>query len=264
MIYNNITFDGYHCRDHMGLIYVPDKPEPIISPQRVYSYSIGGAPGTAAFADQHVMEEYNLSGTFYPARDIDNEVEARRLWRGIAQWLGVGRRKLVMDSEPDKYIVAEVQTMDNDEYGWIDGGLHVTWLCQPGHWVLHPDVLELTVAGSVSSEWYVETSLPAPVDAVIINSGSVAITSASITVGGKRVVFEGMELLAGERLDIAMTTPIGASITAEDGATVSAMAYMTTFEQLLAAGNVNVSCELSFAADGGSADFRLRGHGCWR
>ena len=264
MIYNNISFDGYHCREHMGLIYVPDKPEQLIAPQTIYSYSISGSPGTTAYGDQHIIREYNLSGTFYPARDIDDEAEARRLWRGIAQWLGVGRRKLVMDSEPDKYIIAEVQSMDNDEYGWIDGGLHVTWLCQPYHWVLHPDELSLIVTGSASSDWCVETSLPAPVDVSIVNSGTVAVTSATVFVDSKCVVFEGLELLPDERLDITMMTPIGAVITSEDGEKISAMPMMKTFDQLLASGKVKISCALNFAASGGSAILQLKAHGCWR
>lgn len=264
MIYNNISFDGCHCLDHMGLIYVPDRPEKIICPQAVYSYTVGGVPGTAAYGDQHVMEPYNLSGTFYPAMDIADEAEARRLWRKTAQWLGVGRRKLVQDSEPDKYIIAEIQEMDNDEYGWIDGGLHVIWLCQPYRWVLYPDELSLTVGGAVSSDWYVETSLPAPVDVNIVNSGTSMVNRVTVVVGGKKIAFEDLQLLPGEQLQVSMMTPIGAVVVAEDGTQRSAMESMTGFEQLLANGKVSISCELDFAEDGGSALLRLMGQGCWR
>lgn len=264
MIWNNITFDGFHCLTDMGLIYVPVGAKPIVAPQSVHSYIIGGAPGTAAYGDQQTLTEYRMTGIFYPARNVDNELEAQRLWRRTAQWLGVGRRQLILDSEPDKYIIAEVQQMDNDEYGWIDGGLQVTWLCQPFHWVRYPDVLKLNLTGTVTADWHVETSLPAPVDASIINNGEAAIVAATVNVSGRIIAFEGLELLPGSRLDVSMMTPVGAVITDAEGITVSAMPYMTAFEQLQAKGEVSVDCSVAFSGTDGSAELQLIGHGCWR
>lgn len=272
MICNNITFDGQHCLADMGLIYVPASTKPIVAPQRVYSYTIGGAPGTAAYGDQQTLTEYQMTGVFYPADDLAHEIEARRLWRRIAQWLGVGRRRLILDSEPDKYIIAEVLSMDNDEYGWIDGGLQVTWLCQPYHWAVKPDELEATLPPSTSSlgvtirSWYVETSLPAPVDAVVTNDGTIAITGVSIAVGPNTIAFEGMELLPGEQLEVSMMVPIGAVIVAADGAKRSAMEYATTFESLVNGGVVSVDGNVTYAeaVEGGAASCKLKAHGCWR
>ena len=272
MIYNNLNFDGQHCLADMGLIYVPASTKPIIAPQTVDSYIIGGTSGTIAYGDQHTATQYQRTGIFYPADDIANEREAQRLWRRVAQWLGVGRRKLIFDSEPDKYIIAEVQQMDNDEYGWIDGGLQVTWLCQPYHWAEQPDELTLTLPGSASplkgmqSGWYVETSLPAPVDAVVINQGAVTVTGINLTVNGKTVAFEGVELLQDERLEISMMTPIGAVIRAADGTVRSAMDCMTSFEALQTLGVTSVTVAISYAeeVEGGSALLKLMGHGCWR
>ena len=264
MIYNNMTFDGYHCLDHMGLIYVPDKPTKMIAPQTVYSYSVGGVPGTVAYGDRQTMDTYTLAGTFYPACDVRDEAEARQLWRAAAQWLGVGRRKLVFDIEPDKYIIAEAREMDNDEYGWLDGGLHVVWLCQPCRWALHPEVLALDMTDQVQADWHVETSLPAPVDAGLVNTGAAAITAAELVVGAHRVTLSGMEILPGEQLCVHMMPPIGAEIIAADGTRRSAMEHMTAFEQLLTAGRDQVSCTLVYAAASGTARLTFTGHGCWR
>ncbi len=273
MICNNITFDGLHCLADMGLIYVPASTKPIVAPQRVYSYTIGGAPGTAAYGDQQTLMEYQMTGVFYPADDLANEIEARRLWRRIAQWLGVGRRHLILDSEPDKYIIAEVLSMDNDEYGWIDGGLQVTWLCQPYHWAVKPEEIELQIdgkdtllAGVGVTSWYVETALPAPVDATITNDGTNTITMAGVRVGDKRVQFRDMELLPGERIELSMMVPIGAVIVAEDGAERSALEYMTTFERLISTGTEAPRFDVEFATvdDGNSAHCLLKVHGCWR
>lgn len=272
MIYNNITFDGLHCFDDMKLIYVPASSKPIIAPQTVYSYTVGGVSGTVAYGDKHIAEQYQRTGVFYPAYDIADELEAQQLWRRIAQWLGAGRRKLVFDSEPDKYIMAEAQMITNDEYGWVDGGLQVTWLCQPYHWVLHPDELALAmpVSGSplkqIQTGWFVETSLLAPIDAVITNQGSVSVEGISLTINGKMVAFEGMELLQDERLEISMMTPIGAVIRTADGAVRSAMDYMTVFEELQTSGETSVTATISYAenVDGGTALLQLTGHGCWR
>lgn len=272
MIYNNITFDGRHCREHMGLIYVPDKPEKIIAPQEVYSYRVGGVPGTVAYGDKQDAESYTLTGTFYPAMDVGDEAAVRRLWRAIAQWLGVGRRQLIMDSEPDKYIMAEVQQMDCDEYGWIEDGMKVTWLCQPFHWAVKPRELELSITGvnveaaAVAEQWTVETSLLTPVSARLTNQAGVAITSAYIYVDDKRVSFAGMQLLPGERLDVMMAPPIGAVITAVDGSQRSAMEYMTAFEMLEIKGTARVDGGVFYASSSASSEalLRLSARPCWR
>ena len=271
MICNNITFDGQHCLADMGLIYVPASTKPIVAPQRVDSYIIGGTPGTVAFSDQQTLTEYQMTGVFYPADDLANEIEARRLWRRAAQWLGVGRRPLVLDSEPDKYIIAEVLSMDNDEYGWIDGGLQVTWLCQPYHWAVKPEERELKVEGKETigvgvPSWYVETALPAPVDAIITNNGTSTITMVYVSVGNKLVCFSEIELLPGERIEVSMMMPIGAVIIASDGTKRSAMEYMTTFEQLLSTGSEELTFLVEYATsdDGNSAHCLLKAHGCWR
>lgn len=272
MNYNNITFDGRHCREHMGLIYVPDKPEKIIAPQEVYSYRVGGVPGTVAYGDKQDAEPYTLTGTFYPAMDVGDEAAVRRLWRAIAQWLGVGRRQLIMDSEPDKYIIAEVQQMDCDEYGWVEDGLKVTWLCQPFHWAVKPRELELSINGTkveaatVTDRWTVETSLPTAVSARFTNNAAVAITSAFINVAGKQVSFSGMQLLPGECLEVVMTPPIGAVIIAADGSQRSAMEYMTAFEMLEIKDSAWISGSVIYASSSarGEVSLRLSARPCWR
>lgn len=265
---NNFTFDGQHCLSDMGLIYVPAATRSIIAPRKVVSYSIAGMSGTQAYGDASVAEAYTETGVLYSAGDLRSETEARALWRKVAAWLTVGRRHLIWDSEPGCYIVAEATQLHMSEYGWLDGGLQVTWLCQPYHWDCYPQLLlqtELTTAyPSVTAQLQADTGLPAPVTLAAKVTGTAALTGLEICIGGKYARLAGMELAAGTVLEITMDYPIGATITAPDGTQISALGYMVLLEELLipATGAV-ASVSATYTGDGGASSVWLTAHGCW-
>ena len=265
---NNFTFDGRHCLSDMGLIYVPAPTRNLIAPRRVVSYAVGGQSGTVAFGDASVADEYQITGVLYSAGDLRSETEARALWRRVAAWLTVGRRQLIWDSEPERYIIAEVVQLPMSEYGWLDGGLQVTWLCQPYSWERHLQIAaqtELTVEyPTMAAQLHMETGRPAPVTVQVDVTGTAALTGLEIIVGGKRVSLTGMELVGGVELEITMEHPIGATVTWLDGSQSSALPYMEKLEELqIPSGGADASVTATFAGDGGAAVVRIAARGCW-
>lgn len=267
MIDNNFSFAGRHCLTDMGLIYVPTATRPIIAPRSVVSYTIGGMSGTQAYGDESIAEAYQETGVLYSAGDLRSETEARELWRRVAAWLTIGRRQLIWDSEPDYYIMAEATQLHMSEYGWLDGGLQVTWLCQPYHWERHLQVLaqaELTTAApAMTAQLHAETGRPAPVTVSVDVTGTALLTGLEVSVGSKRVSLSKMALAGGETLEISMEHPIGATITHLDGNVESALPCMTRLDVLeIPADGVAASATAAFSG-AGQAIVRLSARGCW-
>lgn len=265
---NGFSFDGRHTLADMGLIYVPAGTRPLIAPRRVVSYTIAGMSGTRAYGDASVADVCTETGVLYSAGDLRSETEARALWRRVAAWLTVGRRQLIRDSEPDLYVIAEAMQLHMSEYGWLDGGLQVTWQWQPYHWQRTQTMLagaELTAAVPTMARWVtMDTGRPAPVTVQVAVTGADALTGLDVTVGSKRATLTGLELAAGDALEISMEDPIGATITAADGSLSSALPCMVRLEELLIpAAGTGVSVTATFAGDGGVAQVRLMARGCW-
>lgn len=267
MIDNNFTFDGLHCLADFGAIYVPSQTRPLIAPRSVVSYAIGGMSGTQAYGDASVAEAYSETGVFYPAGDLPSETEARAFWRRIAAWLTVGRRELIRDSEPERYVIAEVAQLQLGEYGWLDGGLQVTWLIQPYHWDRREQLHALTLtsaAPEASAALRVDTGRPAPVTATAAVLGDAPLTALEILVGGKRVRLSGMEIQPGEQLRITTAAPIGAVIIAADGSIRDAMPCMEELEALeIPSGGADGSASAAFGSAGGRAEISIAARGCW-
>lgn len=268
IIDNNFSFDGRHCLSDMGLIYVPAPTRNLIAPRRVVSYAVGGVSGRVAYGDDSVADEYQTTGVLYAAGDLRSETEARALWRRVAAWLTVGRRQLIWDSEPDRYIIAEAVQLTMSEYGWLDGGLQVTWLCQPYSWERHLQIAaqaELTTDyPAMVAQLHVETGRPAPVTVQVDVTGTAALTALEIVVGGKRVSLAGMELVGGVELEITMEHPIGATVTWLDGRQSSALPHMEQMEELqIPSDGAETSATATFAGDGGAAVVRIAARGCW-
>lgn len=264
---NNFSFDGLHCLSDFGLIYVPSKTRPMIAPRSVVSYTIDGMSGTQAYGDASVSEAYQETGVLYAAGDLPSETDARSLWRRVAAWLCAGRRQLVWDSEPERYITAEVTQLIGGEYEWVESGLQVTWLCQPYHWDrrLQATSVQLTSdAPSAAVTLHVDTGRPAPMVITAAASGSANLTALEISANGKRVSLTGMTLAPGAELRVQMAYPIGATITAADGSTQSAMTYMGQLDVLeIPAGGAEVTVTVAFDGDGGVAAVALAARGCW-
>ena len=265
---NNFSFDGRHCLSDYGLIYVPSDTRPIIAPRAVVSYTVDGMSGTQAYGDQYVAEAYQETGVLYYTGRLDSETEARALWQRVAQWLGVGRRQLVWDCEPDHYIMAEIRQLHQGQYSWTDKALQVTWLCQPGRWDRHlqVDTVQLTSdAPSVTVAIHADTGEPAPMTITAAIDGSAAVTALEISAGGKRVSLTGMAMAPGTELLVQMEHPIGAIVTnAVGSSTQSAMPFMEQLDVLeIPAGGADVTVKASFDGADGLAVVTLAVRGRW-
>lgn len=264
---NNFTFDGQHCLTDFGLIYVPSATRPAIAPRSVVSYTIDGMSGTQAYGDQHTAQAYQETGVLYSTGDLRSETEARALWRRVAAWLCAGRRQLIWDSEPDRYVIAEVTQLQDGKFTWVESGLQVTWLCQPYHWDRQLQATSVQLTGdapAVTAALHVDTGLPAPMTITAAASGSANLTALEISMGGGRISLTGMAIAPGETLHVQMAYPIGATITAADGSTQSAMACMEQLDVLaVPAGGAEVTVTAAFDRDGGTATVVLAARGCW-
>ncbi len=261
---NGFTFDGKHSLADWGVIAIKDQKRTIAAPGEVLSYEVGGLAGTMAFGDEQRLREYNVTVRLYAARELGSETAATQLWRQLTGWLTVGRRKLIWDSEPDKYVMAECTELVGDPSGWIEEGLKVTFKVQPYLRSIRPDRLQMVIA---DGDWhdgtmYVNSGLPAPVELRVTNTGSVAITSVHAVVGSGGVRLDGLDLQAGDMLSISMEVPASAEILRTDGTIDNALPYSAQFDILKARGDTEVSVKVE--GDNARAEVVLSARGIWR
>lgn len=252
----------------MGVIAIRDSKRVISSPGEVYSYSLGGMHGTAVYNDHQRLQEYNQVVRLYAGDFLGTQTAATASWRKLAEWLMAGRRRLVWDSEPDKYIMAEVTDITGDSTGWVEEGLKATFKCQPVLRSVFPRVASASISGGAAHEIAlpVQTMLPAPVDITVRVSGQAALSGCALTVGGAAVKFEGMSIPPGDTLTISMEYPAGAEILHADGQRESALPYCASFGRLQASAPTIMQVQLTFASanHAGSATVETSVRGVWR
>lgn len=252
----------------MGVIAIRDSKRIISSPCEVYSYAVGGMYGTVALGDRQKLQEYNQVVRLCAGDFLGTQTIATARWRQLVAWLTVGRRRLVWDSEPDKYIMAEVTDITGDSTGWVEEGLKVTLKCQPVLRSVFPRVARASITDGAAHEIAlpVQTMLPAPVDVTVRVSGQAALSGCALTVGGAVVKFEGMSIPPGNALNIGMEYPAGAEILHADGRQESALPYCISFGRLQASAPTIMQVQLTFASasHAGSATVETSVRGVWR
>lgn len=261
---NGFYFDGKHSLTDWGVIAIKDKKRTIAAPGEVLSYRVGGLQGTVAFTDQQTLREYNVPVKLYAARDLGSETAATRLWRQLAEWLTVGRRKLIWDSEPDKYLLAECTELVGDPSDWIEEGLKVTFKVQPGLRSVQPARMQMVIA---DGDWhggtmYVDSGLPAPVELRVTNTGVSAITGVHAVVGARGVHLDGLTLEANDTLLISMEVPAGVEILHPDGTKDDALPHALQFEYMEGRGGTAVRVKVE--GSGARAEAIITARGVWR
>ncbi len=258
----NFSFDGKHCLRDFGCIYVAKSGRPVSPASSFETLKIAGQSGTLTFGDDRTHELMRHSGMLYLMETPPTQAAAQRIYRRITAWLKAGRRPLIWDYEPDKYLLAEVPAgVHFDEAGWIDGGLAIELLCQPYAYAMRPSEARATLgsSGTATIPLPLYTGEPAPVCCELTNSGTAAITSVTITIGGKKAsLAAGLQLLPGQTLAIDMEPPIGAHIGEAD-----ALPYVTRFEHLVAAGTTTAIITATYGSGTKKADVRLTARGRW-
>lgn len=264
----NFSFAGKHCLSDFGCIYVAAKSRPV-SPKTVFAeYAISGMSGTASYGDTRIADVMTHSGTLYIMRDMPSFAAAQELYRDIGAWLKQGRRQLVFDYEPMRFLMATCEAQTTfDESGWIDGGLAISFVCQPYAYdrLLTAVSADIGAGGSSAAQLFVSTGQPAPLCWEITNTGTAPIRSVTLKAAGKTIVFGGgMYLLAGQTLAITIEPPIGAEIRGVDGSMVSALPYATQFDHMTAIGMVNATMAVTYGTGTTkAAHVRLSARGRW-
>ncbi|MEG1358382.1 MAG: hypothetical protein RSE23_01835 [Clostridia bacterium] len=259
----NFSFNGRHCLRDFGCFYIMEKNRPLSPETAFQTFEVSGNSGNLIYGDQRTFRTMEHKGMLYPMVTPASYADGMRLYRQISAWLRAGRRRLIWDFEPDRYLLAEVEDgIEYTESRWPDGGLTLTMRCQPYAYDVREASASATITTGQSSviELPLYTGEPAPVCVDIVNTGTAAITSASVAVGPKCVMLAGgLALANGQKLKIDMEPPIGASI-GDD----SALPYATRFDYLEAGRSANVTVTLTFAASGTkSATARAHARGRW-
>lgn len=256
----NFTFDGKHCLRDFDCFYIY-KGRPISGDSNFRTFEISGADGDLIYGDERTHETITHKGTLYLMHTPPTDAAAMRIYRQISAWLKAGRRRLIWDYEPEKFLLAEAAAgMDYTESNWPDGGMEISLRCQPLAYDLREaiagGVIEDTAAHDYTLPLY--TGEPAPVCCDITNTGTAAITGAVLTAGARQVIFSGMALAAGQTLQISMETPVGASIGAD-----SALPKATRFDYLTANGPETVTVTLNFGSGTKQATVKAHARGRW-
>lgn len=247
----NFTFDGLHCLRDFGCIFIADATRIISPTTNQPEYSIAGVSGTVLLGDKATHEPYTIAGTLVPLKPPQSAQAVQQLARRVTAWLKSGRHELSWDYEPMHWHIAEVvAAIEWETKTWMDGGLAVVFKVQPYTYDLTATVKQKTLpAGTSTLLVPVSTGMPCPVSVKLTNTGSAAITRVKVaTAAGKAVeLAKGMSLTAGAVLNLDMTPPIGAAITA-GGVTTNALRYAVKFDWLTVAGPENLTIEVNGAA----------------
>lgn len=257
---NGFIFDGRHSLRDYGVIAIRAQGRTLAAPGEVVSYQIGGMQGTMAYADAQELKEYTQTVRLYADRELGSETAATALWRELVAWLTCGRRKLIWDSEPDKYILAEAVEICGDTTGWIEEGLKVTMKCQPVLRSVDTVQAETTIMdGSAYTLWMTVRGLPeTPVCAEVTVTGTRKVTGCEIVCGGRRVKLDGFGMLNGDRLVIDMEAPSGAKILHRAGGEENAMPHCLAFDHLTGSGDVEAVATITFADGSGERGARVK------
>ncbi len=263
---NGFTFDGKHSLDDFGVIAIKESKRTLAAPGEVLSYSVGGMQDTLAFGDRQTLREYTEVVRLYATSDLSSETAAMQLWRRIIAWLSVGRRKLIWDSEVDKYVMAEATEFMGDPSGWIEEGLKVTFRVQPERRSISPALSSCNITNNAAHTvlLQVDGMQPAPLEAKIINTGAASITDCLLEVGSGRAHLSGLSLPSGDMLRISMEVPAGAVIRHADGTEDDALPCAARFDRLACVGAAQAKVQLTFGSGTANALVEITARGVWR
>lgn len=262
MIESNFTFNGRHCMNDMGLLYVENSGGRVIThARRINEYTVAGASGTIRFPGE-TFEKATLSGSLYPMESPKSEADAQALMRQVAAWLYGPRGRLIFDYEPDRYRIAEISGESKWSCReWLDGGLDVEFDVQPFAWALNPTRETHTVTDTCAFALNMGDSQDAPLEAIIRNTGAAALTGISISRGSREWLFAGMSVPQDGLVTITQEPPVGATITT-GGIVTNALPYAMQFDTVTVSGAADLAVALSFDGSG-SADVTLQARGRW-
>lgn len=260
---SGFTFAGKHCLRDFGCVWGEKDGRKFAPPTSRNSYQIAGVSGTLLLPG-YTREATEYGGTLYLVREPRTMHEAAQRMREIAAWLCAGRDRLILDAEPERYYLAQVDdALQWSLAGWFGGQIAVNFVVQPYAYNLHTDSASTSAQGTSAAPTLhgltlrVRTGEPAPLVITITCRGSAPVTAAGIALGdnSRRVEFVGLNLTTGQTLRVDMEPPAGAVILGADGAELgSALPYAGRFDYIaLARGEQTVAVSLTFGDGTGDA-----------
>lgn len=150
---NNFTFDGKHCLNDMGCVFVMDIIDAVPG---IYAnkYEISGMSGTLRYSSGEIrFREKQMSGSLYFVKPTANDgllsdAEIMERLHKVSSWLGNAERaSLILDSDISRKYDAEIidgASLSNKD--WENGSVKVKFILQP----FASDVSAKSYSGSVT------------------------------------------------------------------------------------------------------------------
>lgn len=263
---SGFTFNGLHCEGDFDLLWAEDasKGRTFTPAKTTNEYQIAGMSGTVRFPGE-TWGTMKRTGTLYPLIAPGSDAAAQLKMRDVCRWLLSGRGQLVFDYEPDKYYLAEFTAETKwTTKDWPDGGLQVSFVAQPFAYSRYQTVVEKTVTGAAEIPFRLATGHPAPLEAVITNTGAAAINGVVLQAGGSAWRFtRELGLPKGAELRVSCEPPVSATVVI-DGVEANGFPFAEAFEQIELEQDGTVSVRLT--NKGGatcSATIKLMARGRW-
>lgn len=231
-------FDGRHTLRDFGLIWIPDAPLVEAASQR-NEYEVSGCEETVVY-DGDMRKPFKLSGNLYPEHDLSGVREAGELFRRVVRWLKKRRSELVLDYDPGVFYMAQVDdSMSFTDKNWMEGGINVTFICQPGA----RDRAICTTRGEMDSAQadfalILRGEKPADISVSVTNNSSDSITGITVTLDGRQWVLADITLAEGWTAHIVTVPPVDAYKQSGDTVT-SLVSAITKAEKLKAVPGAN-------------------------
>lgn len=256
----NFTFGGRHCLRDFGAVYV-EKSGHAMSPDiRRNEYEIAGMAGSILMPGD-LPQTLTFEGTLYFLDDPPTQAAAQERLRRMAAWLTDGRQRLIFDYEPGRYYMASVDSGTQWRHsGWM-GGLDIEFTAQPYAYAVQETRASASTTGtSAEITLTLDTGVDAPLSIAIANTGTAAITGATLTANGRTAAFTGMHLAPGASLDIEMEPPIGATLSSGE----SALPHAAQLDMLRAQrGAQTITAALTYGSGTKGAQITARARGRW-
>ena len=231
-------FNGRHTFRDFGLIFIPNTPLNEGASER-NEYEVSGSETSVIFEGDR-RKPFKLSGNLYLADDLPGVSAAGELFRRVSAWLKVGRRELILDYDPGVYYLAQVdEGLSFTDKTWMEGGIPVTFICQPGA----RDRAICTTRGELSSSsddltLILRGEKPADISVSVTNNSSDSITGITVTLDGRQWVLADITLAEGWTARIVTEPPVDAYKQSGDTVT-SLVSAITKAEKLKAVPGAN-------------------------
>lgn len=261
----NFSLGGRHCYRDMGCW--AQWTRKVLSPKTTRDeYSVGGMSGTVLLGGNPTYDEMQYKVALFFRTPPRSEQAAQLRWREIVRWLKAGRQRLVLDSEPSRYYMAQVDgeiTWANND--WDEGQIELTMVLQPYSFTMDESSSTASFEGAGQLSLLVPSDDDVPIHALITNVGTARLTGITLQLGADAVELTGLLCEPGDAIDVRMDAPIDAQhyYTVEGVAGhASLLPYAVRFDAFAGRGAMQMAVTPVFGAlSGGRVTVVARGRG---